>query len=240
MVRLHDEDSDKGIKSAHLSGRTGIEVKIMVRANRYFGIRPAWLMALFVAMSLIVVLGCGGGGDNGDEPSDSAPVATEQSSAAGTGASDSAGDSPGTDDSPVVELDTSVPLGSQVVAAVEPAAGSDEAAILEAFRIEIRAINLEDWDGFTTICDPRLAIPWTPLQVKIAYAQNVALLAPAATYNRRNAKIQLNGDGTATVTSDTYSDDSLVVADVVESWIEVDGGWYFNEYFCHGGNTKTK
>lgn len=113
-----------------------------------------------------------------------------------------------------------------IVPAVEPEAGSDEAAILDLFERVVRTINLEDWDGFVGNCNPARPV-MSVSQAKFMGDNIFSFRVELAGLNYRNVTVRLFDDGTAITTGDEYSFDEPTV-EVIYSWAKVDGQWYFS------------
>ena len=121
---------------------------------------------------------------------------------------------------------------SVVIPAVEPAAGSDEAAILEVFDRVVRAVNVEDWEATVETCDPgraHMTAAQAELIINIDYLRSHDSLAGV---NFRNVTVRIFDDRTALTESDEYELDQPVYSDPVQhSWHAVDGIWY-SDTFC--------
>ena len=198
----------------------------MVGTKRSFKTISVWLAEVSFAMLMILAVGCGGGGKTSetgsDDPSQSASLL----------------DSANVEDSVDVELNGSLTLHDMVVPVIEPESGSPESKILSVFRRGVEALNAEDWDAYLATCDPRLAKPFTPDQVEFTWVTNVVPFAPAGTANYRNATFRVFDDGTAMSEADGYSNDTPWFEDLSEAFALVDGKWFSNSIFCHGGNSR--
>lgn len=121
---------------------------------------------------------------------------------------------------------------SVVIPAVEPAAGSDEAAILEVFDRVVRAVNVEDWEATVETCDPgraHMTAAQAELIINIDYLRSHDSLAGL---NFRNVTVRIFDDRTALTESDEYELDRPVYSEPVQhSWHAVDGVWY-SDTFC--------
>ncbi|MCH8230601.1 MAG: hypothetical protein IIA53_09760 [Chloroflexi bacterium] len=175
--------------------------------------RPGWLAALIIVMLMAVAIACG----SSDEPSD-AGVAAQPASAT------TATNTPAPIEKPAELVK---PSFEPIVPAVEPEAGSDEAAVLEVFRSVISAMNAEDWVSYVENCNSELG----RRSVKSAEeAESVFELAgqriELASYNRRNVTVRLFDDGTAITTSDEYRYNDLISEGLTDSWEYADERWY--------------
>lgn len=141
----------------------------------------------------------------------------------------------GSDDPAPAAAPTAVPaqtatpdaLPDVVVAAVEPEAGSDEAAILELFERVVRTINTEDWDAYVGNCNPTRPV-MSASQVEFFFADNpMTARVELAGLNYRNVTFRVFDDGTAITKGDEYSFEEPTI-DVQYSWAKVDGQWYFS------------
>lgn len=124
-----------------------------------------------------------------------------------------------------------------VVMIEEPAAGSEEEAVLMALERLISTMNMEDWFSVAESCDPRLIKPQTPEQIETQYVRGWGIFAPTGTISRRNVTIEITDDSNAIVRSDIYSYDEPAFQGLTDSWVKVDEDWYFSNLACHGGNS---
>ena len=204
-------------------------------------------MALFIAATIASTVGCGSSDDPPEEAAAGGAATTEKpkSILSITSADEFPNDESLSDDASGAVPVTAELVEVFVVPAVEPEAGSDEAAILEVFERQVRALNLRDWETFIDTCDPRLAKINDVETVESLSETFVFAYAPAPSYNRRNVEIKVFNGSAANVAAEWYSYDEPVLFDgatavTTESWVKVDGDWYVSNVMCHSGNRKLK
>ena len=118
--------------------------------------------------------------------------------------------------------------------AVEPEAGSDEAAILDVLEHVVRAFTVEDWDASLERCDPSLRTMTAEQAeqiIEVTYGG-----AGVADLNFRNVTFKVFDDGTALTSSDVYRLDELVFENVQQSWHAGEGKWYSDTFCQLAGN----
>ena len=178
---------------------------------------------LITALAAIAVVACGS-----NEPA--APLATVAPTAALE---------PTATAEPVVQI-----IDDPVVPAVEPEADSREAMVLAAFEGQTSAINDQDWDTWTTFCDPTLPFPPTVDEITLLYNEYGVRFDPLpvepelAGYNMKNVSVKFYSEDTASTTADIYNYDKLLRVGASDLWIKIDGAWYSDGVYCKGPGGK--
>ncbi|MDA1279589.1 MAG: hypothetical protein O3B95_06035 [Chloroflexi bacterium] len=200
----------------------------MFSVKKLFATGPSWLAVLSIVGLMAIAISCG----SSDEPAAAARVEPT------IGESKNVVDSGSVRESVVDNEREPISLEEAVVPSLEPVRGSNESAILNVFRLGVQALNEENYAAFAALCDPRLAKPFTAEQVKFTWETFAKPSFDSGTTNYRNAEMRIFDDGTAMVEADSYSNDQPAVEALTESFNLVDGDWYSNSIFCHGGNNR--